>query len=147
MQLRIPDPADESTWQRSRLDWSERERNQQWVALHRDLLQLRRSDPVFRNGPVEIDGAVLSPEAFVLRFLTPAGDDRLIVVNLGQDLELRPCPEPLLAEPDDRDWKLTWSSEDPRYGGFGTPPVAENGDWFLPATSAVYFTATPRRKR
>ena len=38
-------------------------------ALHLDLLRLRREDPVFRaQGGGGVDGAVLGPEAFVLRF-------------------------------------------------------------------------------
>lgn len=38
--------------------------------------------------PGGIDGAVLGPEAFVLRFFGAHNDDRLLVVNLGSDLHL-----------------------------------------------------------
>ena len=41
-------------------------------------------------------------------------------MNLGVELRLSPCPEPLLAAPEGRRWELLWSSEDPRYGGSGT---------------------------
>ena len=92
-------------------------------ALHRDLLQLRREDPVFRaQKPRGVDGAVLAPEAFVLRFFGDGGDDRLLLVNLGRDLHLDPAPEPLLAPPENAVWDVLWSSEDPRYGGDGTAP-------------------------
>jgi malto-oligosyltrehalose trehalohydrolase len=41
---RIPDPNAEATFAASKLDWSERERapHAQWLALHRELLALRR---------------------------------------------------------------------------------------------------------
>ena len=68
-----------------------------------------------------LDGAVLSPDAFVLRFFGEDGDDRLLMVNLGIDLHLDPAPEPLLAPPADSEWRTLWSSEDPKYGGIGTP--------------------------
>ena len=38
----LPDPADISTFERSQLDWNERERHRQSYDLHRDLLTLRR---------------------------------------------------------------------------------------------------------
>ena len=46
-----------------------------------------------------VDGAVLGPEAFVLRFFGENGSDRLLLVNLGRDLDLDSAPEPLLAPP------------------------------------------------
>jgi malto-oligosyltrehalose trehalohydrolase len=41
---RIPDPSDEATFLRSKLDWSERQRGDhaEWLAFYRDLLQRRR---------------------------------------------------------------------------------------------------------
>src|SRR5690606_4685376 len=44
---RLVAPHDERAFVRSKLDWSERDRNAHVVALHRDLLRLRREDPVF----------------------------------------------------------------------------------------------------
>ena len=41
------DPCDPQTFERSKLDWSEKERNIEALALHRDLFRLRREDPVF----------------------------------------------------------------------------------------------------
>ena len=45
------------------------------LALHRDLLRLRRDDPTIRAGqrPGAVDGAVLGPEALVLRWFDPHG--------------------------------------------------------------------------
>ena len=114
MQARLRDPADPETFARSKLDLSERQRHAGMYALHRDLLRLRREDPVFRaQRRGGLDGAVLAPEAFVLRFFGTAGDDRLLVVNLGRDLLSSPAPEPLLAPPEGMVWEMLWSSEDP----------------------------------
>ena len=127
------DPADSETFTRSKLDLSERQYHVGMYALHRDLLRLRREEPVFwaqRHGG--LDGAVLGPEALVLRFFGTAGDDRLLVVNLGRDLSLRPAPEPLLAPPKGMAWGIRWSSEDPRYDGGGTAPLEGEDGWQHP---------------
>lgn len=136
IQARLADPADPATFERSKLDLSERERHAEAYALHRDLLKLRREDPVFRTqGGVE--GAVLGPEVFVLRFFGQEGDDRLLIVNLGRDLELSPMPEPLLAPPEGKGWEILWSSENPRYRGLGTPPIETEEGWRLPGQAAL----------
>jgi maltooligosyltrehalose trehalohydrolase len=130
---RLPEPSDAATFRRCKLDFAERRAHAEAYALHRDLLRLRRQDAVFgapRRGGV--DGAVLGTEAFVLRFFGSRGDDRLLLVNFGADLQLSPVPEPLLAPPAGQTWKMLWSSEDPRYGGGGTPPLQLNENWRLP---------------
>ena len=140
----IPDPADPNTFERCKLDWSERDRHPHSLQLHADLLKLRRTDPVFRSQrPRSLDGAVLGPEGLVLRFFGAAGDDRLLVVNLGRDLKLNPAPEPLLAPPSGSTWSVLWSSEDPRYAGCGTPsPETETG-WLVQGHSAVVLSPAP----
>jgi len=84
-----------------------------------------------------VDGAVLAPEAFLLRFFGENGNDRLLLVNLGRDLHLDPAPEPLLAPPADSVWTTLWSSEHPRYGGTGTPPLDTEENWRIPGYAAV----------
>jgi maltooligosyltrehalose trehalohydrolase len=138
----LPDPADPATFAACRLEWSEREANVQVVDLHRDLIQLRKRDPIFsRQDKSQIEGAVIGPEAFVLRWFDDADEDRLAIFNLGREIEMVPSAEPLLAPPSDRDWQLLWSSEDPRYGGMGTPKFNANS-WRAPAHMAVVFRAT-----
>jgi maltooligosyltrehalose trehalohydrolase len=138
MQAFLADPTDPGTFEQCKLDFSERERNTEALFLHQDLLRLRREDPVFRKSQVRgVDGAVLGPEAFVLRFFEEKGDDRLLIVNFGREQDFRPAPEPLLAPPQNRRWEMLWSSEDPRYGGSGTPPVESEGRWHLPGEAAV----------
>lgn len=138
MQARIADPCDEATFNRSKLDFTERERNSAIYSMHRDLLKLRRETAAFRSQrPRAADGAVLAHEAFVIRFFAEESDDILLVVNLGPDLVLDPAPEPLLAPPEGKSWQILWSSEDPRYGGSGTPPLDTPGNWHIPGHAAV----------
>ncbi|HEX3559115.1 MAG TPA: malto-oligosyltrehalose trehalohydrolase [Pyrinomonadaceae bacterium] len=131
-------PEDEQTFERCKLDFRERESHKMIYEMHRDLLRLRREEAVFsaqaRGG---VDGAVLGPEAFVLRFFGEDGDDRLLFVNLGADLNLNPAPEPLLAPPEGRLWTLLWSSEDFGYGGGGTPPPETKNNWIVPGHAAL----------
>jgi maltooligosyltrehalose trehalohydrolase len=144
----LPDPTDPSTFERSKLDLAERQRHAETYALHRDLLQLRRHDPVFcAQRPGGLDGAVLGLEAFVLRFFGDTGDGRLLIVNLGRDLHLDPAPEPLLAPPEDRRWEILWSSEDPRYGGGGTRPLDTEENWQIPGEAAVVLRPTPSEEQ
>jgi maltooligosyltrehalose trehalohydrolase len=137
----LPDPADPQTFERCKLDLSERDRHAPCYALHEDLLRLRREDPVLRaQGRGGIDGAVLSRQAFVLRFFAGEEEegDRLLLVNFGNDLHLVPAPEPLLAPPEGRRWEALWSSEHPRYGGTGAaPPEDEQGGWRISGQSAT----------
>jgi len=140
MQAQLPAPQAESTFERSKLNLAERDTHQQAYVLHKDLLRLRRTDPVFRT-PTEVDGAVLGEQAFVLRFGTADGAERLLLVNLGRDLNLQHVPEPLLAPPMNHQWKMLWSSEDPSYGGHGTPPVETEDGWHIPGESAVALAA------
>jgi len=136
---RLPNPCGEESFVRSKLDSSERATHAEAYALHRDLLQLRREEAVFRaQRRGGMDGAVLGEDAFVLRFFgTTSDDDRLVIVNLGRDLHYFPSPEPLLAPPEDRAWATLWSSEHPRYGGQGTAALETEDGWKIPGHATV----------
>jgi maltooligosyltrehalose trehalohydrolase len=138
MQSRLADPTDLDTFRRCVLDPSERDRHPEVLRLHRDLLELRRSDPVFRAQRAEcVVGALLSPEAFVIRFRDPDAGDRLLLMNLGVETLLRETAEPLLAPPGGRVWSTRWTSEHPDYGGGGVVHPFQEGGLFLPARSAT----------
>jgi len=144
MQACLTDPADVQTFERCRLDWSERERHAEMLALHRDLLKLRREDLVLRQQKRHgFDGAVLGSQAFCLRFFGDDGADRLLVINLGRELHLAQAPEPLLAPPAGQVWALRWSSDDVRYGGCGTPPLDTEDNWRIPGEAAVLLAPEP----
>jgi maltooligosyltrehalose trehalohydrolase len=138
----LADPGDEETFKSCRLDLGERERHAPIYAMHRDLLRLRREDAVL-SGQHAVDGAVLGPDAFLLRYFGPAGDDRLLIVNLGLRLELAVAPEPLVAPPRGKRWTKAWSSEEPAYGGSGTPPLETEDNWVIPGHAAVLLRPAP----
>jgi maltooligosyltrehalose trehalohydrolase len=128
----LADPSAATTFEACKLDFSERERHRGVYQLHKDLLALRRDDPAFaqeRTGALH--GAVLGPESLLLRVFCEHGD-RVLLMNLGRDQTLSPAPEPLLAPPDERGWRLLWSSEDPRYGGHGTAVPERAHNWWIP---------------
>jgi maltooligosyltrehalose trehalohydrolase len=86
---------------------------------------------------------VLALEAFVIRYFGGDAGDRLLLVNLGRELSIDPAPEPLLAPSTAAGWTVQWSSENPRYGGFGTPPIETDDGWHLPGESAIVMQPAP----
>jgi len=137
-------PSQRATFDACKLQPAERAANTHWLALHRDLLRLRREDAVFAAQDKDrLAGAVLGPEAFLLRWLTPDGQDRLVLVNLGTSLTLRPASEPLLAPPALSQWECLWSSEDPQYGGNGTPDLGMDATPVLPAHALMVLAPAP----
>jgi len=114
------------TFERCKLDHGEREEHAEVVAIHRDLLRLRKE----MTGRVR--GAVIGEEALALRY-----EERLLIVNLGTEIRLDVVPEPLLAPPLDRRWELRWSSDSPDYGGPDIIPIETKGTWIVPAHAAI----------
>jgi maltooligosyltrehalose trehalohydrolase len=141
----MAEPANRSTFERSRLDWTERERHCESYDLHRDLLQLRREDPIFARQRADLmEAAALGADCLVVRLFdehAASSFDRLLIVNFGQQFRYWPCPQPLLAPPTNRCWELLWSSESVRYGGRGTPAVETYEGWQIPAEAAVVLAA------
>lgn len=131
------DPGARETFERCKLDPDELARREEWVSLHTDLLTLRRTEPAFAKARADrIAGAVLGPEAFVIRYFSEEGD-RLLLANLGTDLTLSHVPEPLLASPTREPWKILWSSESLRYRGIGVAPVETDTGWSVPGHAAI----------
>jgi len=146
MQALLPPPEDPSTFERCRLDWRERETHAHWYALHRDLLRLRRTHEVLREQEAGgVDGAVLDVHAFAIRyFANSPADERLLIVNLGLEIAAGAFPEPLLAPPEPGTWRVVWSSEDPTYGGAGTPEVVNGDGWRIPGEAAILLAPVAR---
>jgi maltooligosyltrehalose trehalohydrolase len=142
-QALIPDPNDPATFNRAKLDLSERQRHAPWYALHQDLLRIRRDDPVIATQARDrVDGAVIGNQAFLLRYFGAEENDRLLVINFGADLRYIPAPEPLIAPSPHGPWTLIWSSDSPRYGGPGViPPLTDEG-WQIPGMSASLYATT-----
>jgi maltooligosyltrehalose trehalohydrolase len=145
VQALVPDPSSENTFLGSKLNWQQAEDHAEALAFHRDLITLRKSDEVLRHPESYVlDGATLNEKALVLRWSVANGSDRLLILNLDQQLMLDAIPEPLIAPPRGTQWSLLWSSEDARYGGHGViPPMEEGGRgrWNIAAQSAVLLRA------
>lgn len=146
MEACFKDPEDRDTYLRSHLEPAEQTRHPEIVRLHRDLLALRRDDPMLRQ-PSCIDGAVLGDNCFVLRYFSPTHqDDRLIVVNLGTGLDIPHLPEPLVAPPAGSEWQVQWSSEWPVYGGCGASAPGRFGSWRVPGECTQVLLPIPSRQ-
>jgi maltooligosyltrehalose trehalohydrolase len=147
----LADPCDRRTFEICKLDRGDGVDRSTMRNLHASLLQLRTSEAAFRlHDRRDVDGAVLGPHALVLRFFArnagggPAHDeDRLLIVNLGPQLDMPVVPEPLLAPPAERRWAMMWSSDDPMYGGPGISAALRPGAWSLPPECAIVLA--PRR--
>jgi len=144
MQARIPPPADVQTFMCCKLLDDERMADGPLVRLHRDLLQLRRDDPVLGvlgTDRVQIEASSPSEDVVLLRYLA-AGADRLLIVNLGDDAE-SPMNDPLMAPLPATTWALLWSSEHPHYGGGGSTSLPSAGSWRMLGRSATLLGCAP----
>jgi maltooligosyltrehalose trehalohydrolase len=159
VQEALADPAGHATFASAQLDWAECDspRGQQWRALHQALLAVRANDPSVRSvaaGTTSVDGAVLGPHCLLLRFFSTPGStrggravageaDRLLVINLGDDLPLPVVPEPLLAPPPGKTrWQTVFSSEDLRFGGVGSTELDRGKDgWEIPGAAGFLLEA------
>jgi maltooligosyltrehalose trehalohydrolase len=140
LQEALPNPADLSTFTQCKLNFQERVLHQSTYQLYKDLIKIRKTDEVLSRSNVRIDGAVLTNDAFLIRFFDHEDNDRLLIINLGIDVELVPAPEPLLAPPLNKNWEIFWSSESVIYSGHGSPPLTEK-TWKITAHSALLLKA------
>ena len=147
VQKRLPVPSDPKVFANCKLDFSKRKKNKEFYDLHVDLLRLRREDSRFHEQRLGgVDGAVLGPASFVLRYFSKGNsDDRLLVVNFGERRVLTPAPEPLLAPPLGLEWETLWSSESVSYGGPGVVTVARQDGWTLPAEATIALRLIPEK--
>jgi maltooligosyltrehalose trehalohydrolase len=149
------DPAATATFDASRLRWDERglPAHERALRLHTDLLNLRRTDATLgAHAPtgVTLEVTTLTPTCGAFRYFvdgpvaSAGAQDRLLIINLGADIELPSVAEPLLsppAQPGHTCWSILWSSEDPRYGGNGcAEPESEERGFKIPACAAVLLT-------
>jgi maltooligosyltrehalose trehalohydrolase len=135
IQARLPNPCDRAAFERSKLDFTERKSHAAVYALHRDLLRLRRE--LSRYDPTRMATGTIGSEALVLRYYPFEMSTRLLIVNFGRDLNLPAIAQPLVAPPINTKWSVEWSSEDPRYGGHGTPDVDTPDGWRIPGEAAI----------
>lgn len=137
---RIPDPQAIETFMRSKLDPAERARNAPIERLHRDLLALRRTDPVLRVQDRARTRAIApTPDVLALLRWTET-EHRLLLLNLGPAVripwgELNLVPGLL---------SLRWHSRAATYGGDGATPSLDAAGITLPAASAAFLGSAKR---
>lgn len=141
----FPDPCAEETVKRATLQWEAFDAHPHMSAMFRELMHLRRNEPLLWDDGLKVEGTVLSADAFLLRYSAPGDQERLLLVNLGADWNQKQLPEPLLGLPLEMRWEQVFSSEAPQYGGHGTPVFEDESGYHLPAHSAVYLKAAPAR--
>jgi maltooligosyltrehalose trehalohydrolase len=120
LRAQIPDPQAESTFHKSRLDWSERGREPHAGVhrLYRALLHLRRRHPALRVRSRDAwDVATLSDGALALR-RRGAGEDLLLVANLRGSLDVQ-LEENGVTSPPRSPWEAVLSTNEERFGGGG----------------------------
>lgn len=86
---RIPDPQAPGTFEASKLDWAERDRDphRNVFTAYRELLWLRREDPVIAHASRAAIKAGAAGEVLWVR-LAHAGQERLVLVNFGDETRL-----------------------------------------------------------
>jgi 1,4-alpha-glucan branching enzyme len=119
----IPDPNDEATFTRSRLDWHElaEVRHAAWYGYYTELLALRHRHvvPMLARLPGHSGRAcVFADTAFEVTWRSPDGSRLTLIANLGETLLApRPMPpgEPIHATPENADpaagldaWSAHW---------------------------------------
>jgi maltooligosyltrehalose trehalohydrolase len=133
-------PESRATFEASVLDDVDSAPGEHWFALHRDLIARRRADPVLSACDVaRPEGAVLTEQALLLRWIRADGD-RLLLINAGHDVDIASLAEPLLAPPEGRRWQLALSTEAMSYGGSGIPALTDER-WLLTGQSGALMTA------
>ena len=113
----IPDPQDEDTFRRSRIDYGLREtgRHRTLLEYTRELLRLRREHPVLSRGTRKGMNAVALEREKSLLVTRTHGDDRTAAVgHFGE--QPASVTVPLFAGR----WQTLLDSSDPRWGGGGS---------------------------
>ena len=136
----VPDPFDEETFCRSKLDLSKanEEPNARLLTLYRDLLAVRREDPLMRPGNARISVAYGEPGWITLlreRADGGAGQASVALFNCSDaDVDV-PLPGPGA-----RAWTMRLSTDDVRYGGRGAAAVPAGGTATVPPWSAALLS-------
>jgi len=127
---KIPDPQAISTFETSRLDWSElgREPHASTLRLYRALLALRRSESALRSNRSESHEAVaLDDDSLMLMRESTEGERLLIVVRLRGSGAVDLSGREEIAPGDGRRWELVLTTEDNPFAPDPSPPWLELG--------------------
>ena len=111
-----PDPQAASTFEASKLDWSERDRepHASTLRLYHALLSLRRSEPALRTGAASV-AIALDEDTLALRRDHPQGDTFLIIARLRGTGEVSLHARPELLQDTGDAWEMVLTTEDPAF--------------------------------
>jgi len=141
----IPDPQAPSTFERSKLNWSERERPPHVgvLRLYRELLAIRRDHPAMRDADRDRWSVfALGEGALGLRRSATTGESLLLLVALRGEIFLPQQAEGDLVPPSGRRWLPLIATEELRFGGGGAWGRLEaDGSMQLLAPVAVLLRA------
>ncbi|MHB1005304.1 MAG: malto-oligosyltrehalose trehalohydrolase [Chloroflexota bacterium] len=137
---RIPDPQAEETFRRSVLDLGERQNHGGTYRMHRDLVALRRLDPVFRRQDRRKLRVGTLRRGVIALHRWHESEHRLVLVNFGgtQTVDLDADALTQALPPEAR--YVLWRSADPDYGTSPTRLPREEkmeGPFRLPAACAI----------
>jgi len=142
----IPDPLNPASFFMCKLIFEKRTANKQVLLFHRELIRLRRTDPVIasqsRHG---IEGAQLNEDCFFIRYSKTLRQQRLLVVN--KSLRKVNCciTDPIIVlEGNNLRWRLLWRSDAARYGG-KEERISYEKQWEIPAECAFLLEAVPKK--
>jgi maltooligosyltrehalose trehalohydrolase len=115
---RIPDPQALVTFTRSRLDWTEAQRQPHLATLrlYRDFLCFRKANlSDRRRGHWQVEQ--VSPRAIAIRYRRQKGGDILVVAQLVADDTTLELDSELLKPAKGRSWEFVLSTNESIYGG------------------------------
>jgi maltooligosyltrehalose trehalohydrolase len=139
----IPDPQSPETFLRSKLNLAERELHAGTYALYRELLRLRREDPVLTVQEKSLSKATAVGPQIVIVERWHENERRLLVANFGPSVGLTFADQPDLSHLLAADLGLLITSSDRKFGGDGSTCglVTVNGQRRIemPARTATIF--------
>ena len=118
---KVPDPQAVGSYQRSKLNFDERQTNAGVYALYREFLALRRKDTVLSRANRDNVRATIVNRTTATIVLHLGASWRLIVVHFGNEAEVE------LPEVNNAPWNPLISTNDTSFGGSGREAMARQG--------------------
>ncbi len=122
---RIPDPQSDQTFESSKLDWEELslQRKQQTLALYRECLALRNSEPAFRPTSRESWEVTSLGDGVGAIRLRSEGAEWLVLFDITGGHEASLKDEPICSPTPRGAWSVVLSTNEQRFGGNGESAV------------------------
>ncbi len=125
---RIPDPQAASTFESSRLDWSERARepHASMLRLYQTLLALRQREPALRFAqPDSFEAFALTESTLLIRQDAEAGPSLLAIIQMNGSARVDLQGHPSLEALSGSRCQLVLTTEDPPFAPEPDPPMVD----------------------